>query len=1322
MRAWLACLVELLLFGCFITNGQSLHRPLRILTTRDGLPQSFVSGLAQDRDGFVWIGTRNGLARYDGIRFRQFQHNYGDTATIGSNIIVDVKPDKGGRLWIHHAALNNFDCLDPATGAVTHFTNRAVFQHHLVDDCWLPSAAGNIWCYGRNEGLYFYEPEADRATHFSASSGGLASDSVLGLLEDRQARIWMVCRQGIGRYAPEVGRFNLIPFPFQLHVASPVALVERANGELMLGDREKLIFYNPSTRRFRTVPFPQQGKTGILFIQTGPDGTDYFTNAETVYRYSEAGGLMPVLHLNTVSRFPPKSFLIDRAGLIWIGLNAGGICQLDLKAPNFDVHSNSVAVQFDVLKKELGLRLDSFCHWPLKDSAFGWSGYFTRSAYDGRHRLWIGLWDRVGYYNGNGTWVSLPPIPDISTPLPMTGLRGIRFAPDGRLWAVSANNFIGYYDTAARQWIRFFDPVEKGFATKKNAVFTDIKAEADWIWVAGSSGLLRVSTITRRPELFDQKTAPGMLPTDLLLGLEPDPSRPDLLWIGSYEGLICLNKKTLSTQAFSVREGLPDNTVYSIVTDSNGFLWLSTNKGLCRFHPVTHEVRIFRTEDGLPGDEFNRFHHLKLPDGRLAFGGGNGWVLFDPTTIEADTYQPSAAFTGLQINNAAVIQSSSHPLPPPSLSLNGISGLILAYHQNSLTFEFAGLEYNQPKSLLYRYRLQGYDDDWIVTGAPVAAYTRLPPGHYTLQINCTNTTGQWSTAVRSLPVAILPPWWRTAWAYALYTVTAIGIAYALFRNRMQKIKTKEKLILQQKEAEQLKKMDEMKSRFFSNVTHEFRTPLSLILAPAEQVQQQPLLPEQKKQMSIIEQNAHRMLVLINQLLDMAKLEAASMNVFLAAGSIRQFMDDLLPPFRAAAARKDIRFQYTASLTGDQRLFDADKLYTILANILSNAVKFTPAGGCVEVRVEQEETKRNPVLLFRVQDSGVGIAPNQLPFVFNRFYQADSSSTRSYGGTGIGLALAKELAELMGGTLTVESEPNLGSVFTLTLPAAKGGEADHVSSVVPSAVLPSPEESDEAEKESGKNDQPLLLIVEDNQALNDFIAQTLRKHYRVLTAANGVEGLKMAAEALPDIVISDLMMPEMDGYALCQAIKTGTATSHIAFVLLTAKTSSSSRIEGLQGGADEYLTKPFSTEELLLRVKNILARQEQLRRYFQQQFTVAAKGKATPVPLFLEQLYAIIEENMDNVDFSVDKLAFNAAVSPSTLGRKLSTLTGLSATELIKQYRMKKALQFLEQGMGVSETAYKVGYRSPSYFSTVFKSLHGITPSEYASGIRTDFTR
>lgn len=799
-----------------------------------------------------------------------------------------------------------------------------------------------------------------------------------------------------------------------------------------------------------------------------------------------------------------------------------------------------------------------------------------------------------------------------------------------------------------------------------------------------------------------------------------DPSVPGILWITSRgNGLIRLDTRNASAKAFTTEDGLPNNTVYCTVADKKGYLWCSSNKGIFRFDPRSYDVLAFSQKDGLQGNEFNRYQYVMFPDGRIAFGGVDGFTVFHPDSVRVDQFQPQIALTDVAINNEPLAKYQGWS----DKAVVSIDTLRLTYDQNFINFRFAGLQYNDPEKLQYRYMLTGIDKTWVTNGTQNSAnYTNLAPGNYDLKLNASNTAGIWSSHVKTIHIIIDPPWWSTWGAYALYTLATAAIILLAFRIQLRQAKAKQLITLKEKEAEQLKIVDELKSRFFSNVTHEFRTPLSLILSPVEQLQKQDALPGPvKKELAMVHRNANQLLRLINQLLDMNKIESGTMTVFYSTGNVEAFTEECLQSFKKTAAVKHIRLSFAANATGQPYLFDVDKFQKIIYNLLSNAIKFTPENGVVSVDLAIEEVGNAPAQMqLRVTDSGIGIAEDQLPFIFDRFYQVDNSATRKYEGTGIGLSLVRELLQLMKGSIGVTSHPGQGTSFVVVLPLQKAGSEDlpqwtkSHGSLTDDIAVPVMQGTKPA-AESRELTSTLVMVVEDNEELREFIAQTLGRQYRTITASNGEQALGLARKELPDVIISDVMMPGMDGYVLTKEIKSNVMTSHIAVLLLTAKTAHDSVLEGLTSGADDYITKPFHFDELELRIHNILQRQEKLRLFFQSQLNnpeTAINIKEAENP-FISNLYTIIDAHLDDTTLSVEKLATKAAVSSRTLNRKLSSLVGLSANELIRQYRLKRSIEFLRSGSNVSEAAYSVGFETHSHFTISFKSFYGVTPSEYA---------
>ncbi|PMD87445.1 hypothetical protein BWI97_25775 [Siphonobacter sp. BAB-5405] len=592
-------------------------------------------------------------------------------------------------------------------------------------------------------------------------------------------------------------------------------MIERPNGELIFSDAKKLIFYHPQRRSFRSVPFLHDENLSIRWIRRGPDQKEYWELNGKVYQYDDRQGIRQVAETQLKTMKEACSFLVDRSGLIWLGTNAAGLHQIDLNAPYFQTSETHHSFHEDLFQKEFGVSLGQTFGWSPQHPEYQLSSYNVRSAYDTKHRLWVGLWKNLGYWDAAARHFVLLPLPPelLSQNYLYQGIRGLTFDAQGQVWISGQDGYVASFDEGTRQW-KTQSPASV-FARaiqKKNArpiIPVDLAVDEKTIYLTTEfDGLVLIDRATHQIQQLTHENPSKVLPTSQLIGLVPDPVRKDLLWIGSYDGLICFHKSTRTSEIFSLDQGLPDNSIYSILPDAQGSFWLATNKGLCQFHPVTHQIRLFQASDGLPGEEFNRFHYLRLPNEKLAFGGIEGWTLFKPTGSFLDSYQPTVGLTQVLINNTPIDQT---PFRQP---LTALQTLDLPYDQNSIVFDFAGLQYDQPQKLTYRYQLQGYDDTWNYIGhASAAHYTKLPPGWYTLQVNVTNTSGVWSPHVYTLSLHIRPPFYLTWWAYAFYLLLAGTVVGLYVKYRIRQDRLTQAMVLKEKEAQQLRWVDEMKTKF-----------------------------------------------------------------------------------------------------------------------------------------------------------------------------------------------------------------------------------------------------------------------------------------------------------------------------------------------------------------------------------------------------------------------------------------------------------------------------------------------------------------------------
>ncbi|GAB3808451.1 two-component regulator propeller domain-containing protein [Spirosoma humi] len=1313
------------------TLGQPIANQFDHLSVQDGLSNNSVNCILQDREGFIWLGTNEGLNKYDGYTFTILQHDpKHPTQSFQNNNITGLCEDHSGRLWVVTEG-GGLHEVDKKTGLVTPHLIRAENAHKWSKQLSVYEDKGGVLWISTFAGLARYQPARHQFTLYPSPQPDVPIKTVF---EDYDHRFWVATNRGLYLFDRQTGQFTPLPISgITGNQPTFISFCLDANDVLWLGTAGRSLFRLDLRRRpWQFIPYNPGGlinpfvymnsvhrdAKGILWVGTtnGLQGID--TKNDKVFTYRPQPNAS-----RGISSVNAQAVYHDRTGMLWVGTDNG-------------VDRQAVAIK----------PFQTYQVIPNKGTANLPENKVVALLKDSHDQFWVSNL-RVVYQKKAGK--------ENFTAIPSAALGSVG-PHENLICALLTNQSDGIW-LGTTDGLYQFDQASghyRNYPSEVPAQFLDRSPSGD-LWIGGEGGIASFNPITHHYTYY--KTGLNALPDKYVHGvmasrtgdiwvlierqgicrLHPQTSHftrytagpagqlssndvqsiyeaaDGIIWIGTHQG--GLNRFDPKTGLFSVishRDGLPGNNVLGITSDSSGHLWLSTDQGLCRFDPHTRSIRNYGLNNELPSNDFVRNATFRQRD-QLYFGSLNGVVYFNPNSIRDDKRPFPVYIT--EIN----VLGQKRPLTDTVLELN--------HDENFLSFRFAALSYNQSQQNQYAYQLVGVEKNWVQNGnSHFANYTNLSPGRYTFRVKAANSDGIWTSQGASIRVLIHPPWWATWWAYSLYALLAGGVIWMYFRFYTNRIRQQQELELNRREAEQLKSVDELKTRLFSNITHEFRTPLSLIISPVEKLLQDGRLDASTRQiLALVQRNADQLLRLINQLLDLSKLEAHHMNIALTRGEVAEFVNRIIESFQQGAELKNIQLIYTATaVTPKERLFDADKWEKIITNLLSNALKFTPEGGQVTVALQAVPTPdiqdRTSVQL-RITDSGIGIPPENLPHIFDRFYQVDNSRTRSYEGTGIGLALVKELIELLGGTILVESQLHRGTTFLLTLPvlsvhekadapyvtlsSRKAVPADWDTSATPASVdKPAPDNPPKA----------LVLIVEDNTELREFLAAELAVSYQVLSAPNGETGWQLAQTELPDIVLSDLMMPQMDGYELTHRIKNHPATDHIAVILLSAKAAHQSRMEGLQKGADDYLAKPFHLDELQARLHNLITRQQKLQDQYHRQLT----QPDTEVPLesiqdpFLHQIYSILDKHLDDSTISVDWLAEQVAMSRKTLYRKIHTLIQLAPNELIRQYRLRKAADLLRAGHGATETAYLVGFKTPSHFSILFKEFYHKTPSEF----------
>jgi signal transduction histidine kinase/ligand-binding sensor domain-containing protein/DNA-binding response OmpR family regulator len=1360
-RAIIPVAASVLLSVCWLVPGglyaQDYAQPIHFdnYALESGLSNSRVRAFCQDRRGFVWVGTAAGLNRFDAYRFRVFQHRPDDVHGLLHNSVLALLEDSHGHFWVGtKKGLQHFDWRSERFSAygqeATDFGEVLALSEDSQGAVWVATINGlhRIAPPSGTEAKERALPEQRAIRSFRAGTGpeALPTDRVWCLKEDAAHRLWIGTNAGLRCYSLDQQRFLAFPLPSSLS-----SLRNAVIHDLEI-DRHGNLWAGTEAGLFRMATDGQSGQA--YRANSGKSGAlqnDFITELE-----------------------------IDAKGSLWIGTNGGGLAVWDAAAERFVHHqyrafdggalpSNNVEALF--VDRSGGIWAGthdgiSYCHPDAKPfqvfQPTGAAGSIGRGTVQGLcvsadGQLWAGIDGAgLGVYRA-GQWSHYRK--GQSPALPADDVTAVLEDRTGRIWVAAWTGGLSVLDRSAntirpvaqellkdravwalfedakgRIWIGTanFGPVRYDPATASFRAFPDAldrkggmgkwaiafaQDEEGRIWVSTSNGLYRYREVE---QTFEHFPVQGLTRQDFIHALHP--SGQGGWWLGTQYGLLHLDLASGRVRKWNKSQGLADDWVLSIAEDRKGNLWLGTARGLSKFEPRTEVFNSYFKLGDLRSFECSRAV-AQSSQGRLFFGTTQGLIAFHPDSIRTYREAPPAAFTDFRLFNQSVPirGSAADTLPtasPLTVGIETAEKITLAYWQHSFSFAFTALNYLDPSQNAFRYQLEGYQDHWVAATAQerFAYYTNIPPGKYRFKVLAANNDGVWNEVPAAVEIHIRPPWWRTLWAYLAYLVLAAGAGYALYRFFRWRWLLRAQLQFERQEALRLKTLDDFKNRLYTNLTHEFRTPLTVILGLADQIDQPSGIRE------VLRRNAKGLLRLVNQILDLAKLEAGQLKLDLALTDIVPYMQYLTESYQSYAAGKQINL--VAYMETERLLMDIDeeKLHSVVANLLSNAIKFTPQGGKVILHLREE----GGALLLKVRDNGIGIAAGQLPLIFDRFYQVDGTATRAAEGTGLGLALTKELVELMGGQISVSSQEGKGTEFTVALPITRQAPPAQEHLTGPGAPTPLPDRpmaQSVRRPAGGSTGLPQLLLIEDNEDVAFYIQSCLEGRFALTLAPNGALGIAEALESIPDLIISDVMMPEKDGFELCDTLKHDERTSHIPIILLTAKADAASKISGLRRGADAYLTKPFDKEELLVRLEMLLERQKRMAAYFAQPGAAGlpVDEPALEAPLapeiiavedaFLQKVRAIVKEHYADEDFALPQLCQKVGMSRSQLFRKMKALIDESPSDFIRNYRLNEAKRLLETtDLNISEVAWAVGYKDVSHFSKSFQEAFGMLPS------------
>lgn len=1317
------------------------------LNIQQGLPQNTVNCIAQDNQGFIWLGTRNGLCRYDGYFIKTYFNTDGDTLSLTSNFIISIHRDKAGRLWvISERGICQYNQLTDKFKRYNLWNGQKVLRGNL----FFEAQSGQMYVTIFNE-IYRYDSATDsfkRMLDAQTLKRNL-SFGVLSLAIDGNDVMWIGTQNGLRWYDLRTQTFFNPIYNNELGKKLENKQINRFYrdkwGRMWIGTTENGVFvYNPASQsiiEFNTL----NGLTNNNISAICQDdeqkiwvGTEHGINIidnqlHLIKKFEQNENDLSNLSDNAI-----YSIFSDNASNVWIGTFFGGLNIFYKGSDGFSIypygylskHLSGKAVRQIIANNATSLWIATedgglnffdkntgdIQHYSSGNGKIKLTYHNIHSLLkDNHNNLWIGTFTGgLNCYNiSSGKTTYYTPM---NKKMPSPSIFSLLQDSSGTIWAGTTNG-LTYLNTSTDQFVRF------NHAALGNefiyCLFLDSYAN---IWVGTrSQGLFCFNPQTKlikKIKLFGKTE-------NFITSITEDKKKQ--IWVGTNNSGISCVYKNQEIKQITQLNGLLSNSVKGVIEDNGGNIWISTEAGLCRYNQATNKVENFTVNDGLPINQFNFSSAFKAEDGELYFGTINGMISFYPNKLIPNKKIFDVQFTDFKLSGKSVrIGDKKSPLKK---NISETEKIVLTHNQStSFSFEFTGLNFKYAPSTLYAMRLVGADSDWqIINKQRQILFSSLPSGKYILQIKASIDGINWDeSGMRSLEIVILPPFWKSWWAYIIYTILMLLIGYSIFNILNARLQLRIKLQAEHAEKLQLEELNRHKINFFTFITHDLKTPLTLILSPIQRlINSNDLQEDVRKKLDVILKNAKRMNHLIDELMTFSKIEMKHTKITVNNGDALLFIYDISTIFEMVAVEREIDFTIDIPVSQKESVwFSPSHLERIIYNLLSNAFKYTPIGGAVSLSASLEHIHEEVFLNIVVEDSGRGIPKHLLEKIFENYYQVEQKDRNE--GAGIGLALTKVLVNIHKGSIRAESELAYGTRFIVRL---------NVSESVFEDDEKSPEKIDEETFDKNKShiidsvklfsetipiqqktkDRKMkILVVEDNADMNDYVTDIFEKSFDTIKAYNGKEAYNKVITEVPDLIISDVMMPEMDGLELTSKLKSHLSFSHIPMVLLTAKNMEDDFTEGYKSGADAYIVKPFNAENLELLVTNLLkTHQSNIEKFKYDDNSDVHEIVTNPRDeKFMSDLITLIMNNLDNEDFDVTEITTALGVSRSLLHIKLKKLTDASVTEFIRQIKMKEARKLLSSGHNVSETSYAVGMSDPNYFSKCFKKYTGVNPSEF----------
>ena len=1325
-------------------------RHFKQLSVDDGLSHNTIMALSQDRLGRMWVGTIDGLNRYDGYDFTTFYSIQGDSSTLANDHIFSLLTDSKGTVWVGTlTGLSRYNVVDD------NFTNYAL-PDNLPDKVHAIKEIGeDRLLLGTERGLMYFDKQIEQIIQPDSYRSDLSVFSICQV----KGRILLGTSKGLFLHDTDSQRQVPIVAELRNEVISTI-IHDSGRQCYWVGSLSSGLYYMDDDFRIKR-HYTHQSKEcrlptdAVRKLAVDNDGKLWIGTMGELFTLDPTAGKIEKLSLHSDKMSPYRansirSILQDNQGGMWIGTYYGGLYYYHPLAPTFEtwLHSDYVNSISDNTVSCIVETPGSGNIW-LGTNNGGLNEYdrkrkrFTayRSHLKNPHSLQSDnikclLPDEQGIYigtHGGGlSYLSFATRSIRNYNLPdavavQNSCYSLLDSGDGTLWV---GTMVGLYqfDKQSRRLQKH--PVAWRFPALDRCLINVLyKDSKNRIWIGTEQSLFCYAA----GKLTEVKDASISYAPSLIQAFCIYEDRQKRIWIGSSNGLYRYVEETPYTPVrYSVQDGLPNEFIYCILEDEQGRLWITTNRGLSCFSPLKETFQNYTKHDGLSHEQFNHYGACRTGDGIFFLGTFDGVTYFNPRHFVPNPFVSAAVITGVSVQNTRLKGAGDGAVRLHQTKDGRLTKLSLPFIQKQFSIHFSTINYLADKRNLFAYRLKGFDDNWIYLSQAamprMATYSNLSPGTYLFQVKACNNSGEWSSEVTGFEVEILPMWYQTWWAKSIYVLLALALLMGIIYFYVARARMRMRIQWEQLEKKNTEEMAQEKIRFYINMSHELRTPLSLILAPIEELNDEKsnfTLHVQQK-LEYIYKNSHRLLHTINQLLEFRKAESGALPIHVRLGHIERAVQNIFDMFVDTAKKRNINYCYHATLP-DEVPFDPVYLEIMLTNLLSNAFKYTLDGGEIILSLTRQDNN----YCLSVTDNGVGIAPDKLPHIFERFYQADNNQK----GTGIGLSLVKCLVEKHHGTIEVESIQGEGTSFCIYLPMditvfapeecalEQGDEGTSLPAswaeqgkVGREFVQESADSiSDEVPAGEGSELAYTLLFVDDNRDMTEYLKSNFGQQYVTLTASNGKEALAILKAQKVDLVVSDVMMPVMDGIQLCEQMKRNLQICHIPIILLSAKGSVEAQTSGIQTGADDYIPKPFSIHLLKAKVAGILKSRERMKNYFLSTITPEVTRMTTNTldAEFMEKVIAVVKENLNSEDFTADNLAEQLCLSRSSLYLKMNAISGEPPANFIRRIRFNEACRLLrEKRYTVAEISNRVGYSNPANFSTAFKKYVGCLPTEY----------